>query len=145
MLEQGHDIVANFEDDIDDYKEQLIQYLRTAGDIKKSDLANYVSHRRVILDLLEKSIQKTESGRYVREELIHELIMPVRKDSNEVLLDSYNLWLLDERLAFHNYLASDKTLNAMQLQEITQTKNLIFVLLMFAITPFLFLKYRLFR
>jgi hypothetical protein len=63
--------------------------------------------------LLEKSIQKTETGRYVREELIHELIMPMRKDSNEVLLDSYNLWLLDERLAFHNYLASDKTLNAM--------------------------------
>lgn len=37
----------------------------------------------------------------------------MRRDSNDMLLDSYNLWLVDERLAFHNYLASDKTLNAM--------------------------------
>lgn len=46
-------------------------------------------------------------------ELIHKLIMPMRKDSNEVLSDSCNLWLIDERLAFHNYLASDKPLSAM--------------------------------
>jgi len=37
----------------------------------------------------------------------------MRKDSNDMLQDSYNLWLVDERLAFHNYLASDTTLNAM--------------------------------
>ncbi len=113
MLEQGHEIMANFDGDVDDYHERLNQYLRTAEDIKKSDLANYVSHRRVIIELLEKSIQRTKTGGYAREDLIHELIMPMRKDSNEVLQDSYNLWLVDERLAFHNYLASDKTLNAM--------------------------------
>jgi hypothetical protein len=113
MLAQGHDIMANFDGDYDDYQERLSEYLQTAEDIKKSDLANYVSHRRVILDLLGKSIQRTDSGGYVREDLIHELIMPMRKDSNDLLLDAYNLWLIDERLAFHNYLASDKTLNAM--------------------------------
>jgi len=113
MLEQGHEIMSSFEGDLDDYKERLNTYLRTAEDIKKSDLANYVSHRRVILDLLERSIQRTETGQYAREDIIHELIMPMRRDSNDMLLDSYNLWLVDERLAFHNYLASDKTLNAM--------------------------------
>ena len=113
MLAQGHDIMANFDGNYDDYQERLRQYLQTAEDIKKSDLANYVSHRRVILDLLDKAIQRTVSGGYAREDLIHELIMPMRKDSNDILLDSYNLWLIDERLAFHNYLASDKTLNSM--------------------------------
>ena len=113
MLEQGHEIMESFDGDIDNYKERLNQYLQTAEDIKKSDLANYVSHRRVIIDLLDKSIKKTENGEYAREDFIHELIMPMRKDSNNMLLDSYNLWLVDERLAFHNYLASDKTLNAM--------------------------------
>lgn len=123
MLEQGHEIMASFDGDVDDYQERLNQYLRTAEDIKKSDLANYVSHRRVIIDLLEKSIQRTETGKYAREDLIHELIMPMRKDSNEVLVDSYNLWLVDERLAFHNYLASDKTLSAMPITGDCSTKE----------------------
>lgn len=113
MLEQGHQIMASFEGNFDNYQEILEKYLRTAEDIKKSDLASYVSHRRVIIDLLEKSIQKTDEGKYAREDLIHDLIMPLRKDSNELIFDTYNLWLIDERLAFHNYLASDKTLNSM--------------------------------
>jgi hypothetical protein len=71
-----------------------------------------VSHRRVIIDLFEKAIEKDENGNYVREDLIHSLIMPMRKDSSEVALDSCNLWLVDERLAFHDYLASDKPLRS---------------------------------
>ena len=31
----------------------------------------------------------------------------------KVKADSANLWLIDERLAFHTYLASDKPLSAM--------------------------------
>lgn len=123
MLEQGHEIMATFGADIDDYKERLDEYLKTAEDIKKSDLANYVSHRRVIIDLLDKAIQKNSAGRYSREDFIHKLIMPMQKDSNEVLRDAYNLWLVDERLAFHNYLASDKTINSMPITGDTSTKE----------------------
>ena len=89
----------------DVYRERLAKYLQKAEDIKKSDLANYVAHRRVILDLLDRAIRASlDDGTYAREELIHELIMPMRTDSREVLLDSCNLWIVDERLAFHNYL-----------------------------------------
>jgi hypothetical protein len=112
MLKQGHDIMTNFGDDIEDYQKRLREYLGTAEDIKKSDLANYVSHRRVILDLLEKLITQSSEGRYAKEELIHELIMPMGKTSNDVHPDDCNLWLIDERLAFHNHLASDKTLKS---------------------------------
>jgi hypothetical protein len=113
MISQGHDIMSSFNGDITDYKERLSRYLQTAEDIKKSDLANYVTHRKVIIELLEKSIQMNDDGKYAREDIIHNLIMPMRKESNEVLQDSCNLWLIDERLAFHHYLASDKTINAM--------------------------------
>ena len=123
MLEQGHEIFSDFDKDTNDYQEKLSEYLRTAEDIKKSDLASYVTHRRTILDLLEKSIQRTESGNYAKESLIHELIMPMRKDSSEVFTDSCNLWLLDERLAFHNYLASDKTLSSMPITGSDSTKE----------------------
>ncbi|MEI4931557.1 ATP-binding protein [Aeromonas caviae] len=124
LVSEGHDIMQpQNEEHGEEYKERLSQYLRKAEDLKKSDLANYVSHRKVIIDLLQKSIERLDDGKYAREDIIHELIMPMRKDSSEVLLDSCNLWLIDERLAFHNYLASDKTLNAMPITGHDSTKE----------------------
>jgi hypothetical protein len=73
------------EEHVEEYKERLSEYLRKAEDLKKSDLANYVSHRKVIIDLLQKSIERLDDGRYAREDMIYELIMPMRKDSSEVL------------------------------------------------------------
>ncbi|MEW6172195.1 MAG: ATP-binding protein [Bacillota bacterium] len=124
LLAAGHDIMSPKEnEEFSEYQKRLQEYLRTAEDIKKSDLANYVSHRRVILELLEKAIQRGADGRYAREDLIHNLIMPMRCDSNEVMPDSCNLWLIDERLAFHDYLASDKTLSSMPISDSTETKE----------------------
>ncbi|HBW1982727.1 TPA: ATP-binding protein [Klebsiella quasipneumoniae] len=124
LVSEGHDIMLpQNKEHVEEYKERLGDYLRKAGDIKKSDLANYVSHRKVIIDLLQKSIERLEDGKYAREDMIHELIMPMRKDSVEVFLDSCNLWLIDERLAFHNYLASDKTLNSTPITGNESTKE----------------------
>ena len=124
LVSEGHDIMLpQDKEHVEEYKERLGDYLRKAGDLKKSDLANYVSHRKVIIDLLQKSIERLEDGKYAREDMIHELIMPMRKDSVDVFLDSCNLWLIDERLAFHNYLACDKTLNSMPITGNESTKE----------------------
>lgn len=124
LLSEGHDVMSLREkEDFPEYTKRLQQYLKTAEDIKKSDLANYVSHRRVILDILEKAIQRDQEGKYAREDIIHSLIMPMRCDSNEVMPDSCNLWLIDERLAFHDYLASDKTLSSMPISDSRATKE----------------------
>ncbi|WP_447829492.1 hypothetical protein [Aeromonas salmonicida] len=124
LVSEGHDIMQpQNKDHIEEYKERLGEYLRKAGDLKKSDLANYVSHRKVIIDLLQKSIERREDGKYAREDMIHDLLMPMRKDSSEVFLDSCNLWLIDERLAFHNYLASDKTIHSMPITGNDSTKE----------------------
>jgi hypothetical protein len=114
LLVEGHAIM-NFsgEETASQYIARLAEYLAKADDLKKSDLANYVFHRKVLLDILQRAIEKAADGRYVREELIHEIIMPLRKTSNEVRLDSCNLWLIDERLAFHDFLASDKALSSL--------------------------------
>lgn len=124
LLSEGHDIM-NFggDESRDDYQNRLHHYLSKVEDIKKSDLASYVSHRKVILDIFEKSIKQKEDGKYAKEELIHQLIMPLRKTSNDILLDGSNLWLIDERLAFHNYLASDKTLASMPIIDSSETKE----------------------
>ena len=124
LVSEGHDIMQpQNKEHVEEYKERLSDYLQKAEDLKKSDLANYVSHRKVIIDLLQKSIERMDDGKYAREDMIHELIMPMRKDSSEVLQDSCNLWLIDERLAFHNFLASDKTLNAMSITGNNSTKE----------------------
>jgi hypothetical protein len=116
LLAEGHDLtrpesVAN----IEDYEQRLQAYLQKAEDIKKSDLAGYVSHRRVILDLLKIAINRKEDEKYVREKLIHRLIMPLNRDSTDLQETDCNLWIIDERLAFHHFLASNKELNSVSI------------------------------
>ncbi len=124
ILSEGHDLVlSSGGQDIDSYRERLNEYLGRIEDIKKSDLANYVSHRKVVIDLLEKAIERDSNGKYVREDVIHQLLMPMQKDSNDLFNPEANLWLVDERLAFHNYLASDKTLHSMPITDSQETKE----------------------
>ena len=113
VLEEGHSVMApEHDEDPYDYSARLEDYLAKVEDIKRSDLANYISHRKVVIDLLEMAIQRNEDGSYSREDLLHGLIMPMRTDSTDGTFDSRNLWLIDERLAFHDYLASDKRLDS---------------------------------
>ena len=124
MLADGHEVMdpKNGETRAD-YQNRIQKYLEIAKDLKKSDLANYVAHRRVILDLLEKAIQRRSDGKYEREGLIHNLIMPIGSTSDEIHADMCNLWLIDERLAFHDYLASDKTLASMPITDSEEGKE----------------------
>ncbi len=105
------------------YQRRLQDYLGKADDLKKSDLASYVFHRKVVLDILQKTVSRSADNKYSKEEIIHELIIPMRKTSNEITADNANLWLIDERLAFHNFLASDKTLKSYPITESTSTKE----------------------
>ena len=124
LLKEGHDIMAASPgDDFTDYEARLQDYLSKAEDIKKSDLASYVSHRRVILDLFEKATKRDDDGKYIHEKLIHQLIMPMRVDSNTAPLNAGNLWLVDERLAFHDYLASDLDIDTFPITDTEDKKR----------------------
>ena len=114
ILREGHELMQpNVEEEFENYSARLQQYLSGVSDLKKSDLASYVTHRRTVIDFLKKAIDRQDDGRYVREDQIHKLIMPMRIDSNSTEILNSNLWLINERLAFHDYLASDKTINSM--------------------------------
>ena len=55
MMADGHDIMTPKDmENPQDYRKRLDDYLEMVEDIKKSDLAGYVSHRKVILDLLRE-------------------------------------------------------------------------------------------
>jgi hypothetical protein len=124
LLSEGHEVMNFGKDETPaQYQARLKNYLEKVDDIKKSDLANYVFHRKIIIDIFEKAIQVGADGKYSREDLIHELIMPMRKTSDDVFAENSNLWLIDERLAFHNFLASDKPLSALPITGSTATKE----------------------
>jgi uncharacterized protein YaaR (DUF327 family) len=138
LISDGHELMApDVSDDLNDYKSRLSEYLSKAEDLKKSDLANYISHRKVILDLFGMAIRVKDDGKYSREDLIHQLIVPMGYDTNDINKDGHNLWLVDERLAFHNYLASDKTLKSMPITDSTATKEPDILSLRFFDRPFL--------
>ncbi|WP_219500132.1 hypothetical protein [Nonomuraea ceibae] len=121
---QGQEIFAEADaEPAEDYAERLAAYLSTVSEINQSDLAAYVSRRRTVLDLLGRLIRADKDGKYSREDAIHSLIVPMRTDSNEVASDGSNLWIIDERLAFHDYLASDKTLKSMPITGSQSTKE----------------------
>lgn len=83
------------------------QYLDEENELGKAALAKYVVHRRTILEMLETALKVQESGAYAREDLVHSLIYPMQADSEDVEFSRQNLWVVDERLAYHSYLASD--------------------------------------
>lgn len=124
LLNEGHDILTPKSiENQEEYSQRVQKYLEKASDIKKSDLASYITHRKVILDLFEKAIEVQDDGKYSKESVIHQLIMPMQSNSDELLSDDSNLWLIDERLAFHNFLASDKTLKSMPISDSEETKE----------------------
>jgi hypothetical protein len=124
FLAEGHDLmVPDGIENKEDYSKRIDEYLSKASDLKRSDLANYVAHRKVILDLLKKAIQKGTDGKYSKEGVLHKLIMPMQTTSDAIKFEDTNLWLVDERLAFHNFLASDKTLTSIPIIDSDSTKE----------------------
>jgi hypothetical protein len=99
------------------YKKRLEEYIEKVSDIRSSDLARYVCQRRTTLEFLQRQLRIQKSGKHSTEAVIHNIIFPMGKTSDEVLLDEHNLWLVDEKLVFHRYLASDKPLKSLDVLE----------------------------
>ena len=73
----------------------------------KSELIHYVALRKYLLDLLVKKLEYREDGKYHTEGAVHDIIFPRKKDTDCIPYEGHNLWILDERLSFTNYVSSD--------------------------------------
>lgn len=89
------------------YKESLQKYTEDLNEIGKSNLAKYIVHRKAVIDALEFSLELQDSDKYALEDTVHDIIMAIRSTSDDV--QEHNLWLIDERMAYHKHLASDKS------------------------------------
>lgn len=112
LREQGQKLFDCGDTDVEyeEYAEKFSEYFSTIGDVNQSDLARFVFDRKLILQFLQKLLAVQETGKYVLEDKVHRLIFPMGKTSDEVPFERHNLWLLDEKLSYHRYLASDKQL-----------------------------------
>lgn len=97
------------------YKKVFETYWESITEISKTSLAEYVTRRKTLLKLLEDALTVQKNGLFKKEEVIHSLICPMQHTSNDVQFEEMNLWVIDERLAYHKFLASDKTLKSMPL------------------------------
>ena len=99
---------------LEEYTQQCGKLSEKISDLGKDELAGYIMHRKVMLDILEKNLKymDEEKKRYALEKEIHNIIFPMMKTSDEIDYNSHNLWIIDEQLAYHYYLASDKPISS---------------------------------
>lgn len=110
LKKDNQDIIKTLEvgaTSLDSYQEKFQKQFAKISEANKASLAEYVAHRKVILELLKKGIQSDDFGKYSKEAYIHNLIYPMRRTSDEIEYQAHNLWLIDERLAYCEYVSSD--------------------------------------
>ncbi|MCW8129525.1 MAG: ATP-binding protein, partial [Planctomycetota bacterium] len=78
---------------------------------QKDNLTRYICDRKCIIDLLEKKLE-IENGSYAKEKVLHDIVFPRNRSSNEIRHEDHNLWLIDEVLSFHRFATSDKPLRS---------------------------------
>lgn len=118
VIQRGHELLNPPETmSLEEYKQQLKSFITEMSDVKNSDLSAYVQKRHLILKILNSIISKRLDQKYEREETVHKLIFPMREVSDNVEFLDSNLWIIDERLAFHHYLASDKPISTLPITD----------------------------
>lgn len=102
------------EDDSGDstLEDEVNEILKNVTETAKNDLAHYVCQRRRIIELFDDLRKRIDSGKAHKESEMHNLIFPMIKDDREIEYEDHNLWLLDERFNFTQYIASDKVISS---------------------------------
>jgi hypothetical protein len=79
-----------------------------------SSLAEYVMKRKMILEVFEEGLKyiDIEAKHSDYEDVVHDIVCPLKSTSDELDYEDHNLWIVDDRLAFFSYFNSDKQMNA---------------------------------
>lgn len=97
----------------EEQRKRFEQFLEDWNEAGMAKLARHVAHRKATLSFLEQQLGLQNTQKHALEGAIHKIIFPLKETSDDVRSDQMNLWILDEKLAFHFYLASDKRLDQM--------------------------------
>ena len=106
----------------DEHRAIFERFIEEWNEHGMSKLARYVTHRKATLAFLADRLRLKDDGRYPLEESVHQIIFPLRQTSDDIRSDRMNLWIIDEKLAYHHYLASDKRFKQLEPIEV-ESKN----------------------
>lgn len=106
VQESVTDLIAKC-DNVDQAKIAAETILAEVTETSKNKLSGYVAFRKAVLQIYRKLIGLQSDGKFSREDAVHDLIFPRKSTSDTVSFDDHNLWIIDDRLAFHHLLASD--------------------------------------
>jgi hypothetical protein len=96
-------------DDVDN--DEIDRVYLEVSETAKAALTKYIISRDHIIELLDKKISFNGEKKYHKEDEPHKLFYQMKTTSDTVPYEGNNLWLIDERLNFHDYLASDLPLD----------------------------------
>jgi hypothetical protein len=117
MTAEGSRIIKEAEkvDDYEGYFRRFSEFMANYNELGTAALTQYVMHRKIILEFLERAISLDPAdGKYPLEKVVHQLVFPMRYTSEDIPNHEQNLWMIDERLTFHSFCASDKPLKALE-------------------------------
>lgn len=98
------------ETDVGALKDGWPRILKQISKTSRNDLIHYIALRRHVLTLFGKSFELTDDQKCPSEGTVHDIIFPRKRDSATTAYEDHNLWIIDERLNFTNYVSSDKPL-----------------------------------
>lgn len=98
----------------DEYDEKFSKIIQKINEQNKSNLAEYVLKRKVILDILKTRLAYQDIDKQIkfREEAIHKIICPMQVTSNDIKITDHNLWIINDTLSFYKFAASDKRIKS---------------------------------
>jgi hypothetical protein len=99
----------SIEKKLPDVEAKAKEYVAELKQESVSSLAEYVMKRKLVLDVFEESLKfkpnTDQDSEY--EDVLHDIICPLKSTSSDLDYDDHNLWIVDDRLAFYSYFNSD--------------------------------------
>lgn len=118
--------IANAANDSEEYSKNIKRLVDDLDKTKKEALAEYVIHRKQVIELVEAARKFGDGGKRSPEDAIHDLVFKRFSDNVSKDYFEHNLWLIDDALAFLPYVSSDRTIHGSRRQKGDKVADLAF-------------------
>ena len=103
--------ITSAANDPDNYMANIKDIVDKIDASNKEALAEYVVHRKKVIELIEAARKYGSTGTHAPEDTIHDLVFHRFSDSVDTDYFEHNLWLVDDALAFLPYISSDRAMH----------------------------------